>query len=121
MIAIRVRYIPATNTRQARWQATDGRHYLYAPIQYENEEQEKLQLAKEFQAKFLPYSPELNPVPCQYMGFDHFSFYPKADPEKLDDLVFQFAVDNGISTPRTLELIKKFVTENCVLKAEHKK
>ena len=117
MIAIRVRYMPATNTRQARWQATDGRHYLYAPIQYENEEQEKLQLAKEFQAKYLPHSPELNPVPCQYMGFDHFSFYPKADSEKLEELLSQFASMYGVSDPVTVELIRMFVKQNCIVKS----
>ena len=116
MIAIRIRYMPATNTRQARWQASDGRHYLYAPIQYENEEQEKLQLAKEFQAKYLPHSPELNPVPCQYMGFDHFSFYPKADSEKLEELLSKFEFDGVKLTPFAADLIRTFVKQNCVLK-----
>ena len=113
MIAIRVRYMPATATRQARWQATDGRHYLYAPIQYENEEQEKLQLATEFKLKYLPHSPELNPTPAQFNHDDYFSFYPKADLEKLDDLMSQF---DSTLTPTQRELIASFVMQNCILK-----
>lgn len=121
MIAIRVRYCPATNHRGSRLVATDGRHRLSVPYEYGNDDQEKLNAAIQFKLKYLPHSPELNPTPSQFNGDCYFSFHPKGDPEKLDDLVFQFAFDNGISTPRTLELIKKFVTENCVLKAEHKK
>ena len=113
MIAIRVRYMPATATRQARWQATDGRHYLYAPIQYENEEQEKLQLANQFKLKFLPHSPELNPTPAQFNGHDHFSFYPKADRQKLEELLSQF---NCTMTPAQKELIQNFVLQHCILK-----
>lgn len=109
MIAIRVRYMPATATRQARWQATDGRHYLYAPIQYESEEQEKLQLANQFKLKFLPHSPELNPIPSQFDHDDYFGFYPKADREKLDDLLRQFK-------PAQKELIQNFVNLHCILK-----
>ena len=116
MIAIRVRYIPPTNLRGARWQATDGRHYLYAPIRYENEEQGKLQLAIQFKLKYLPHSPELNPTPAQFNHDDYFGFYPKADRQKLDELISQFAVDNGISNPRTIELIQNFVNLHCILK-----
>lgn len=117
MIAIRVRYMPATATRQARWQATDGRHYLYAPIQYENEEQEKLQLANQFKLKFLPHSPELNPTPAQFDGHDHFSFYPKADRQKLDELISKFAAERGMENHKlTCELIASFVMQHCVIK-----
>lgn len=116
MLCIRVRYMPATATRQARWQATDGRHYLYAPIQYENEEQEKLQLATEFKLKYIPYSTELNPIAAQFNCDCYFPFYPKADREKLDELLSQFAVDNGIGQPRIVELIAKFVNLHCILK-----
>ena len=116
MIAIRVRYMPATATRQARWQATDGRHYLYAPIQYENEDQGKLQLATEFKLKFLPHSPELNPIPFHFDHESYFGFYPKANREKLDELLSQFAVDNSIGNPRTVELIANFVNLHCILK-----
>lgn len=116
MIAIRVRYCPATNHRGARLVATDGRHRLSVPYEYGNDDQEKLNAAIQFKLKFLPDSPELNPMPSQFNGDCYFSFYPKGDPEKLEELLSQFATDNGISTPRTLELIAKFVTENCVLK-----
>ena len=117
MIAIRVRYIPPTNILQARWQATDGLHYLYAPIQYKNEEQEKLQLATEFKLKFLPHSPELNPVPTQFDHNDYFSFYPKADRQKLDDLLSQFLSERGMENHKlTRELIASFVQQNCILK-----
>ena len=116
MIAIRVRYMPATATRQARWQATDGRSYLYAPIQYENEEQEKLELAIQFKLKFLPYSPELNPTPFQFNGFDHFSFYPKADPEKLEELLSKFEFGWDKLSSFELNLIRTFVNRYCLLK-----
>ena len=117
MIAIRVRYMPTTATRQARWQATDGRHYLYAPIQYENEEQEKLQLAIQFKLKFLPHSPELNPIPFNFDHNDYFAFYPKADLQKLDDLMSQFLTERGMENHNLArELIASFVNLHCVLK-----
>ncbi len=116
MIAIRVRYMPATATRQARWQATDGHHYLYAPIQYENEEQEKLQLANQFKLKFLPHSPELNPTPAQFNGHDYFTFYPKQDSEKLEELLSQYCAMYRIDNNLTIELIRMFVKQNCILK-----
>lgn len=116
MIAIRVRYMPATATRQARWQATDGRSYLYAPIQYEDEAKEKLQLAIQFKLKFLPHSPEMCPVPFHFDHDDHFSFYPKADPEKLEELLSKYGAMYGVSDPVMIELIRMFVKQNCILK-----
>ena len=116
MIAIRVRYMPATATRQARWQATDGRHYLYAPIQYENEEQEKLQLAIQFKLKYLPHSLELNPTPSQFNGDCYFSFYPKADPEKLEELLSEFKFGWNKLSSFELDLIRTFVKRHCILK-----
>ena len=81
MIGIRVRYMHPTNRRGGRWQATDGRNYLYASFQYEDEVKEQLNAAIQFKLKFLPHSPELNPTPSQFNGDDYFAFYPKADPE----------------------------------------
>ena len=116
MIAIRVRYCPATNHRGARLVATDGRHRLSVPYKYGNDDQEKFNAAIQFKLKYLPYSPELNPTPSQFNGDCYFSFYPKADRKKLEDLVFQFLFREVCTDRRTSELIKKFVTENCVLK-----
>lgn len=116
MIAIRVRYMHPTNRRGGRWQATDGRNYLYASFAYEDEVKEKLKLANEFKLKYLPHSPELNPVPSQFDHDDYFGFYPKADREKLDELLRQFAFDRGIGNPLTIEMIASFVNLHCILK-----
>ena len=86
MIAIRVRYYPATNHRGSRLVATDGRHRLSVPYEYSNDDQEKLNAAIQFKLKYLPDSPELNPTPSQFNGDCYFSFYPKSDPEKLEEL-----------------------------------
>ena len=113
MIAIRVRYCPATNHRGARLVATDGRHRLTVPYGYGNNDQEKLDAAIQFKLKFLPNSPELNPTPSQFNGDCYFAFYPKADPEKLEELLSQFP--HPISAT-SRELIRDFVNRHCVLK-----
>ena len=66
MIAIRVRYCPATNHRSSRLVATDGLHRLSVPYGYSNDDHEKLEAAMQFKLKFLPGSPELNPTPSQF-------------------------------------------------------
>ena len=116
MIGIRVRYMHPTNHRGSRWQATDGRNYLYASFQYEDEVKEKLALAIQFKLKFLPHSPELNPTPAQFNGDDYFAFYPKADQEKLEELLNQFEFGLDKLTQKELELIKIFVNRHCILK-----
>lgn len=116
MIAIRVRYCPATNHRGARLVATDGRHRLTVPYGYGKDDQEKLDAAIQFKLKFLPGSPELNQTPAQFNGDCYFSFHPKDDPEKLEELLSKFALDNEVETPRTLELIRAFVKQNCIIK-----
>ena len=116
MLCIRVRYCPATNHRGSRLVATDGRHRLSVPYEYGNDDQEKLNAAIQFKLKYLPHSPELNPTPSQFNGDCYFSFYPKDDSEKLEELVTQFLSSEVCTDWRTNELIKKFVTENCVLK-----
>ena len=113
MIAIRVRYCPATNLRGSRLVATDGRHRLSVPYEYGNDDQEKLNAAIQFKLKFLPNSPELNPTPSQFNGDCYFSFYPKADREKLDELLSQF---DTTMTPAQKELIRNFVLQHCILK-----
>ena len=116
MIAIRVRYCPATNHRGARLVATDGRHRMTVPYEYGKDDHEKLNAAIQFKLKYLPHSPELNPTPSQFNGDDYFAFYPKADPEKLEELLSKFALNNEVETPRTLEPIRAFVKQNCILK-----
>ena len=116
MIAIRVRYMHPTNRRGGRWQATDGRNYLYASFAYEDEVKEKLELAIQFKLKFLPHSPELNPTPVQFDHDDYFSFYPKADPEKLEELLSKFEFGWDPITDKQKELISAFVRQNCILK-----
>lgn len=113
MIAIRVRYMHPTNRRGGRWQATDGRNYLYASFAYEDEAKEKLKLANQFKLKFLPHSPELNPIPSQFDHDDYFGFYPKADREKLDELLSQF---NPTLVQAQRDMIADFVMQHCVIK-----
>ena len=83
MIAIRVRYCPATKHRGHRLVVTDGRHRLSVPYEYGNDD-------------------------C------YFSFYTKADPEKLEELLSQF--DGVKLTPFAADLIRTFVMQNCILK-----
>ena len=116
MIAIRVRYCSATNHRPARWQASDGRHVLYIPVSFEDEDKEKLNAATQFKLKYLPHSPELNPTPSQFNGDCYFSFYPKGDPEKLEELLSKFGSTYGVSNPIAIEMIRAFVKQNCILK-----
>ena len=116
MIAIRVRYCPATNHRGARLVATDGRHRMTVPYGYGNDDHEKLNAAIQFKLKYMPYSPELNTTPAQFDGHDHFSFYPKADPEKLEELLSKFEFGLDKLTQKELELIKIFVNRHCILK-----
>lgn len=102
MIAIRVRFMHPTNHRGARWQATDGRNYLYAPCQYGKDTDEKLALAEQFRLKFTPQAPELNPTPSQFNHDDYFSFLPKADQKKLDKIASQILDKYGIQTGGTI-------------------
>ena len=99
MIAIRVRYCPATNHRGSRLVVTDGRHRLSVPYEYGNDDHEKL-----------------NPTPSQFNGDCYFSFYPKADPEKLEELLSQYSSTYGVSNPVMIEVIRMFVKQNCILK-----
>ena len=116
MIAIRVRYCPATNHRGPRLVVTDGRHRhrLSVPYEYGNDDHEKLNAAIQFKLKYLPHTPELNPTPSQFNGDCYFSFYPKSDPEKLEELLSQF--DGVKLTPFAADLIRTFVMQNCILK-----
>lgn len=116
MIAIRVRYCPATNTRGSRLVAFDGRHRLSVPYEYGNDDHEKLNVAIQFKLKYLPHSPELNPTPSQFNGDCYFSFYPKADPEKLEELLSKFAQENPLISDVGLNWISAFVKQNCILK-----
>lgn len=116
MIAIRVRYCPATNHRGSRLVATDGRHRLSIPYEYGNDDQEKLNAAIQFKLKYLPDSPELNPTPSQFNGDCYFSFHPKGDSEKLEELLSEFGAMYGVSDPVMIELIRMFVKQNCILK-----
>ena len=113
MIAIRVRYCPATNHRGSRLVATDGRHRLSVPYEYGNDDQEKINVAIQFKLKYFQGSHELNPTPSQFNGDDYFAFYPKDDPEKLEELLSKFP--HPISAT-SRELIKDFVNRHCVLK-----
>ncbi len=115
MIAIRVRYCPATNHRGSRLVATDGRHRLSVPYEYSNDDQEKFNAAIQFKLKFLPHSPELNPIPSQFNGDAYFSFYDKADPKKLEELLSQYCSMYGVSDPIMIAL-RMFVRQNCILK-----
>ena len=116
MIAIRVRYCPATNHRGARLVATDGRHRMTVPYEYGKDDHEKLNAAIQFKLKYLPHSPELNPTPSQFNGDDYFAFYPKADPEKLEELLSKYCSTYGVSDPIVIELIRMFAKQNCILK-----
>lgn len=109
MLCIRVRYCPATNHRGARLVATDGRHRMTVPYGYGKDDQEELNVAIQFKLKFLPGSPELNPIPSQFDHDDYFGFYPKADCQKLDEFLSQFE-------PEQRDVIAKFVLEHCILK-----
>ena len=116
MIAIRVRYCPATNRRGSRLIATDGRHRLSVPYEYGNDDQEKLNAALQFKLKFMPYSFKLNPIPSQFNGDCYFSFYDKTDPEKLEELLSKFGSTYGVSNAITIDAIRAFVKQNCILK-----
>lgn len=83
MISIRVRYMPASNSRGARLQVTNGKNFLYVPYQYGNDEEEKYQAAEEFRKKFHPTAPQLHCQSSQYMGYDHFHFVPKVTESTL--------------------------------------
>jgi hypothetical protein len=89
---------------------------MTVPYEYGNDDHEKLNVAIQFKLKFLPGSPELNQTPAQFNGDCYFSFHPKDDPEKLEELLSKFALDNEVETPRTLELIRAFVKQNCIIK-----
>ena len=116
MLCIRVRYCPATNHRGSRLVATDGRHRLTVPYEYSNDDHEKLNAAIQFKLKYLPHSPELNPTPSQFNGDCYFSFHPKADPEKLEELLSQFEFGWDKLSSFELDLIRTFVKRHCILK-----
>ena len=116
MLCIRVRYCPATNRRSSRLVATDGRHRLSVPYGYGKDDQEKLNAAIQFKLKHLPNSPELNPTPSQFNGDCYFSFYPKDDPEKLEELLSQFEFGWNKLSSFELDLIRTFVKRHCILK-----
>ena len=116
MIAIRVRYCPATNLRGSRLVATDGRHRLSVPYGYGKDDQEKLDAAIQFKLKFLPGSPELNQTPAQFNGDCYFSFHPNADPEKLEELLSKFEFEWNKLSSFELNLIRTFVNRYCLLK-----
>ena len=98
MIAIRVRYCPATNRQGSRLVATDGRHRLSVPYKYGNDDQENLKLAIQFKLKYFPGSLELNPVPFHFDHNDYFGFYPEADREKLEELLSQCPQPQYVAT-----------------------
>lgn len=77
MQLIRVRYYPATNHRGAKLIATNKQHSLTVAYQYDDDAQEKFEAAQEFVKKFIPYAPELNPVPGQFNGDNFYFFIPK--------------------------------------------
>lgn len=116
MIAIRVRYCPATNHRGDRLVATDGRRRMTVPYGYGKDDHEKLNAAIQFKLKYMPYSHELNPTPSQFNGDCYFSFYPKADPEKLEELLSKFGSTYGVSNAITIDAIRAFVKQNCIIK-----
>ncbi len=91
MQAIRVSYKGATNCRPARLTVTNGRVRLTVPYDYGmDDDHMKFEAAKDFVAKFMPCAPGLNPIPCDFKGDSYFSFIPKPDPDKLDEIVTQF-------------------------------
>ena len=88
MQAIRVSYLSATNTRPSRLVATNGRERRIYSYDYEqNDDHNMLNAANRFVAEVLPYAPELNPVPCQFKNDNYFSFIPRTDPDKLDEIM----------------------------------
>ena len=107
---------PATNHRGARLVATDGRHRLTVPYEYGNDDHEKLNVAIQFKLKFLPGSPELNQTPAQFNGDCYFSFHPKDDPEKLEELLSEFKFGWNKLSSFELDLIRTFVKRHCILK-----
>ncbi len=88
MQAIRVSYLSPTNTRQTRLVATNGRERRIYSYDYEqNDDHNMLNAAKRFVAEVMPYAPELNPVPSQFKNDSYFSFIPRTDPDKLDEIM----------------------------------
>jgi len=84
MITIRVRYYAPTNTRGAKLVATDGSKHLRIAYQYENDDLEKLNAAKEFCRIFLKYAPDLNPIPSEFNGDSFYSFKEKPNLQAID-------------------------------------
>ena len=90
MQAIRVGYLSPTNYRPSRLVATNGRERRVYSYDYEqNDDHNVLNAAKRFVSEVMPYAPELNPVPCQFKNDNYFSFIPKPDPDKLDEIMTQ--------------------------------
>ena len=78
----------ATNHRPARLVVTNGRERRIYSYDYEqNDDHNMLNAANRFVAEVLPYAPELNPVPCQFKDNNYFTFIPKRDPDKLDEIM----------------------------------
>ena len=78
MQLIRVRYYHATNTRGARLIATNDTKRLTVPYQYVNDDQERLEAAQQFVRKFMPYAPELDPIPGEFKGDSYYRFEIKS-------------------------------------------
>lgn len=122
MQAIRVSYKGPTNFRPARLAVTNGRVSLTVPYDYgSSDDHMKFEAAKDFVAKFMPYAPELNPIPCEFKGDSYFSFIPKPDPDKLDEIVTQIyhaslSIETSIDDPiftisksNLVEILKKLI------------
>ena len=122
MKAIRVSYKGATNHRQARLVVTNGRVRLTVPYDCgDNDDHMKFIAAQEFVTKFMPFAPKLNPIPCEFKNDSYFSFIPKSDPNKLDEIINQIyhstsSVENNddevifiISKTDLEEILQKFI------------
>lgn len=116
MRAIQIKYYGPSFSKGARIVATDGKNRMTMPYSYEDLDKDKLELAQKFKQVFFPHSLPLNPVPSQFKDRDYFTFYPKLDTKKLEDLLNEFGLEHGIPNSETFALIEKFVKEHCVLK-----
>ena len=74
MQLIRVRFHPSTNTRGPRLIATSDKFHLTVSYRYEDDDQEYFNAAQQFVEKFMPYAPELDPIPGKFKGDSYFRF-----------------------------------------------
>ena len=74
MMAIRVQYRTATNSRGARLHVTNGEKSMTVAYKYGDDDHEKLKAAKAFVKKFMPYAPEIDPEPCTFKGDNFYRF-----------------------------------------------